>query len=114
VRFSYLCFRINSNSVPNVFKVGVTKSIEKYLECILKGQTPYITVNRDQRNYRSSKYRVECFLYQPRIEGGDIIVSINEKPYSLDTIYEMITESTNWKENDAITVKIKRDGKSKS
>jgi hypothetical protein len=23
----------------------------------------------------------------------------------------MITESTNWKENDAITVKIKRDGR---
>jgi hypothetical protein len=41
----------------------------------------------------------------------DIIVSINEKPYSLDTIYEMITESTNWKENDGCTVKIKRDGK---
>jgi hypothetical protein len=31
-------------------------------------------------------------------------------PYSLDNIYDMISESQNWKENDAITVKIKRNG----
>jgi hypothetical protein len=36
-------------------------------------------------------------MFSFTVEGGDIIVSINEKPYSLDTIYEMITESTNWK-----------------
>ena len=47
------------------------------------------------------------------LKGGDILVSINDKPYSLDTIYEMITESQNWKENEAITIKIKRDGKEK-
>jgi S1-C subfamily serine protease len=45
------------------------------------------------------------------LKGGDILVSINDKPYSLDNIYEMITESQSWKENDAIAVKIKRDGK---
>ena len=38
-------------------------------------------------------------------------MAINDKSYTLDNIYEMITESQNWKENDAITVKIKRDGK---
>jgi hypothetical protein len=27
-----------------------------------------------------------------------------------DNIYDMISESQNWKENDAITVKIKRNG----
>jgi hypothetical protein len=35
-------------------------------------------------------------------------MAINDKPYSLDNIYDMIGESQNWKENDAITVKIKR------
>jgi hypothetical protein len=34
----------------------------------------------------------------------------NDKTVSLDNIYDMISESQNWKENDAITVKIKRNG----
>jgi PDZ domain-containing secreted protein len=44
------------------------------------------------------------------LKGGDIIIAINDKPYSLDNIYEMIAESQKWKENDAIFVKIKRNG----
>jgi hypothetical protein len=36
-------------------------------------------------------------------------MAINDKPYSLDNIYDMIGESQNLKENDAITVKIKRE-----
>jgi hypothetical protein len=35
-------------------------------------------------------------------------MAINDKPYSLDNIYDMIGRSR--KENDRITVKIKRDG----
>ena len=45
------------------------------------------------------------------LKGGDIIVSINDKKYNLDTIYDMIMESQNWKVDDAITVTISRDGK---
>ncbi len=45
------------------------------------------------------------------LRAKDIIVAINDKAYTLDNIYEMIGESENWKENDAINIKIKRDGK---
>ncbi len=94
-------------------KVGVTKSVEKVPgNVFLKGQTPYITVNQATKEIIVlPNIELNVFYTNLGLKGGDIIVSINEKPYSLDTIYEMITESTNWKENDAITVKIKRDGK---
>ena len=94
-------------------KVGVTKSIEKVPgNVFLKGQSPYITVNQATKEIIVlPNIELNVFYTNLGLKGGDIIVSINEKPYSLDTIYEMITESTNWNENDAITVKIKRDGK---
>jgi C-terminal processing protease CtpA/Prc len=44
-----------------------------------------------------------------RLKGGDIIMGINDKSYSLDNIYDMIGESQSWKENE-ITIKIKRNG----
>jgi hypothetical protein len=36
-------------------------------------------------------------------------MGINDKSYSLDNIYDMIM-SQSWKENDRITIKIKRNG----
>lgn len=94
-------------------KVGVTKSIEKVPgNVFLKGQSPYITVNQQTKEIIViPNIELNVFYTNLGLKGGDILVSINEKPYSLDNIYDMITESQNWKENDAITVKIKRDGK---
>nr|WP_315209125.1 peptidase M61 [uncultured Flavobacterium sp.] len=94
-------------------KVGVTKSIEKAPgNVFLKGQSPYITVNQQTKEIIVIPNKeLNVFYTNLGLKGGDILVSINEKPYSLDNIYDMITESQNWKENDAITVKMKRDGK---
>jgi predicted metalloprotease with PDZ domain len=94
-------------------KVGVTKSMEKAPgNVFLKGQMPYITVNPNTKEISVIPSSESIDFYKNLgLKGGDIIVAINEKPYSLDNIYEMISESQNWKENDAITVKIKRDGK---
>ena len=50
------------------------------------------------------------FFTNLNLKGGDGIVSINDKAYNLDNIYDLIGESENWKENDPITVKIKRGG----
>jgi type II secretory pathway component PulC len=78
----------------------------------IKGQSPYITVNQQTKEIIViPNMELNVFYTNLGLKGGDILVSINEKPYSLDNIYDMITESDNWKENDAITVKIKRDGK---
>ncbi|MDI6046552.1 peptidase M61 [Flavobacterium yafengii] len=94
-------------------KVGVTKSIEKVPgNVFLKGQSPYITVNQETKEIIViPNMELNVFYTNLGLKGGDVLVSINEKPYSLDNIYDMITESQNWKENDSITVKIKRDGK---
>lgn len=94
-------------------KVGVTKAMEKAPgNVFLKGQMPYITVNPNTKEISVIPSSESIDFYKNLgLKGGDIIVAINEKPYSLENIYEMISESQNWKENDAITVKIKRDGK---
>lgn len=91
-------------------KVGVGQSSEKVAgNVFLKGQTPYITVNPETKEIMVlPEIELNPFFTALDLKGGDIIVAINDKPYSLENIYDMIGESQNWKEDDAITVKIKR------
>jgi predicted metalloprotease with PDZ domain len=94
-------------------KVGVTKVIKKTPEPIfLKGQVPYIGVNQGSKEiFVVPNKELNIFYTSLDLKGGDIIVSINDKPYSLDNIYDMLSDSEKWKENDSIILKIKRDGK---
>ncbi|OXA83189.1 M61 family metallopeptidase [Flavobacterium hercynium] len=94
-------------------KVGVTKSSEKKAGSIfLKGQTPYVTINQQTKEILvRGDIEPNAFFSNLKLKGNDVIVSVNNKPYSLENIYDLITESENWKENDPITLKIKRDGK---
>lgn len=94
-------------------KVGVTKSTtKKPTNVFLKGQTPYITVNQSTKEIIIiPNIELNEFYNNLGIKGDDILMEINDKAYSLDNIYDMISLSENWKENDPITVKIKRDGK---
>jgi predicted metalloprotease with PDZ domain len=94
-------------------KVGVTKVADKKAgNVFLKGQNPYITVDKTTKEILVLP-NIDLIDFYKNIDlrGNDIIVSINDKAYTLDNIYEMIGESENWKENDSITIKIKRDGK---
>jgi predicted metalloprotease with PDZ domain len=94
-------------------KVGVSKIKDKKAgNVFLKGQTPYITVNQATKEIlvRPDTELID-FYKKLDLRSNDIIVAINDKAYTLDNIYEMISDSQNWKENDAITLKIKRDGK---
>ncbi|TRX39294.1 M61 family metallopeptidase [Flavobacterium restrictum] len=94
-------------------KVGLTKISEKApLNVFLKGQVPYIAVNHENKEiYVTPNVELNDFFTTLNIVGGDVILAINDKAYSLDTIYDLISMSEKWKENDPITVKIKRDGK---
>ena len=94
-------------------KVGVTKAVEKVPGTIfLKGQVPYITINPETKEIMViPEIELNPFFKALDLRGGDYILSINEKPYSLVNIYDMITVSQSWKENDPIAVKIKRNGK---
>ena len=94
-------------------KVGIIKSMtQKATNVFLKGQVPYITVDQQSKEIMViPNMELNDFYKNLDLKGGDIIVAINDTQYSLDNIYEMITISQNWKENDAITIKIKRNGK---
>jgi predicted metalloprotease with PDZ domain len=94
-------------------KVGLTKVSKKTPEGIfLKGQVPYIAVNQENKEiFVAPNKELNVFYSNLDLRGGDIILAINDKSYSLDNIYEMITDSQKWKEDDAITIKIRRDGK---
>ena len=94
-------------------KVGVRLSSSKVPgNVFLKGQVPYITVNPETKEIMVlPEIELNPFFKALDLRGGDTILAINDKPYSLVNIYDMITESTKWKEGDAINVKIKRDNK---
>jgi len=94
-------------------KVGVTKASEKTPGAIfIKGQTPYIGVDKATKIISvRSDIDLNVFFTNLNLKAGDVIVSVNNKAYSLDNIYDLITESENWKENDPITLQIKRAGK---
>lgn len=94
-------------------KVGVTKSVEKAPGTIfIKGQQPYIGVDKATKAISIRKdVDLNVFFTNLNLKAGDGITTVNGKTYNLDNIYDLITESENWKENDPITLQIKRDGK---
>lgn len=95
-------------------KVGVGKSkMSIPMNPFLKDQaTPYITVDgKTKEIIVIPSSDLNDFMKALDLKGGDIIVAINDKAYNLDNIYDMIMESQNWKVDDAISVKIKREGK---
>ncbi|NNT72629.1 peptidase M61 [Flavobacterium sp. IMCC34852] len=95
-------------------KMGVGKTkISVPVNPFLKDQsTPYITVDGKTKEIMVIQSpELNSFMTNLGIKGGDIILAINNKEYNLDTIYDMIMESQNWKADDAISIKIRRDGK---
>jgi predicted metalloprotease with PDZ domain len=95
-------------------RVGVTLGKVKVpLNPFLKDQaTPYITVNGATKEIMVIPGKeLNDFMTNLGLKEGDVILAINDKPYNLDTIYDMIIESQSWNEGDDISVKIKRDGK---
>jgi hypothetical protein len=77
--------------------------------------TPFITVNPNTKEILVIPGSdLNDFMNNLGLKGGDVLVSINDKGYNLDNIYEMIMESQNWKTDDAINFKIKRDGVEKT
>lgn len=94
-------------------RMGVTSAKTKVAgNPFYKAQAPYITIKPDTKEIVVIP-GIELPEFYPAlgIKAGDIITSVNGKSYNLDNIYDMIMESQNWKEGDAITLKIKRDGK---
>jgi predicted metalloprotease with PDZ domain len=94
-------------------KVGVAKTTVKVAgNVFLKGQSPYITINQATKEIVVlPNIDLNIFYTSLGLKGGDIIAAVNNKAYNLDNIYELITDSQKWKEDEIIEIKMKRDGK---
>lgn len=94
-------------------KVGLTNSTSKKPVGIFsKDRTRYISVDKQTKEIIVvPNIELNKFYTNLGLKGGDVLIAINDKPYSLDNIFELLGDSKNWKENDPISIKIKRDGK---
>jgi predicted metalloprotease with PDZ domain len=94
-------------------KMGISQTkTKKAGNVFLKGEVPYITVNPQTKEIIVlPSADLPDFYKTLGIKNGDIITEVNAKKYNLDNIYDLINDSQNWKQNDAIAVKVKRDGK---
>ncbi|HSD07486.1 peptidase M61 [Flavobacterium sp.] len=95
-------------------KVGITKTTKRVPDGIfLQGQVPFIGVmsEQDKEIFIVPNKELHVFYTTLGLKALDVILAVNDKAYSYDNIYELITDSQKWKENDPITIKIKRDGK---
>lgn len=94
-------------------KVGLAKSIvQEPAAVFLKGQTPYVMVNPNNNEISVvPNMDLNVFFTHLGLKGDDVILEINNIAYSYDNIYDMINQSDKWKENEEITLKIRRNGK---
>lgn len=94
-------------------KMGVTKAMTQVAgNVFLKGQEPNFSINPQTKEIYVLPGAENLDFYKSLgIKPNDVISEINGTKYNLDNIYDMIIGSIAWKENDPITVKIKRGGK---
>lgn len=95
-------------------KMGVTEaSLEVAGNPFLKGQSqPYITVNPTTKEIMIlPEIELNVFMTTLGLKNNDTLLAFNGKDYNLDNIYDLIMASMNWKDGEAVNVKIKRDGK---
>ena len=94
-------------------KMGVTKKVVQVAgNPFIKDQRPLITVNPASKEIIVLPASpLNSFFTELGLEAGDVILAINDTNYNLDNIYDMIMASEGWKEDDAISVSIRRADK---
>jgi predicted metalloprotease with PDZ domain len=94
-------------------KMGVTPSATtKPGNPFLKGmKEPLVGVDQSKSIFLRPDIEPNVFFTSLGMKKGDVIAAINDKEYNLDNIYDLITTSLSWKDGEAISIKIKRDGK---
>ncbi|WP_296146030.1 peptidase M61 [uncultured Flavobacterium sp.] len=94
-------------------KMGVEKSKIKIPgNPFIKGEEPNINIDQATKEiFILPGNESNPFYKALGTKANDIIQEVNGKKYNLDNIYDLIMESQSWKENDAITFKVKRAGK---
>lgn len=91
-------------------KVGVTKAIlKKQGDIFIKNNRQLLSVTNDKNEIViNPRMTLNAFFTNLGLIGGDIILAINNKNYTADKTNEILYDCDNWKENDPISLKIKR------
>jgi predicted metalloprotease with PDZ domain len=94
-------------------KMGITKkAIKSPGNPFIKGQVPFVAVDQNTKEiFVRPDIEPNIFFSALGIQAGDILMEVNMKPYNLDNIYELISASQIWQQDDPISVKINRNGK---
>jgi predicted metalloprotease with PDZ domain len=79
---------------------------------IKDGRIPLITVDQSTKQIKAlPDVSDNVFMTSLGIKGNDVLKAFNGTEYNLDNIYDLIMSSESWKDGEAITVTITRDGK---
>lgn len=94
-------------------KMGVAKTkVKATVNPFLKGETPTITINPNTKEISIlPATSLNDFYKSMSAKGNDMILEVNEKKYNLDNIYDLLMASQGWKDGEAMTMKVRRDGK---
>lgn len=93
-------------------KMGVIQSKYKIPgNVFVNGQVPAITIEPATKAIKVAQGELNAFMKKLGLKNGDIIIAVNGKNYNQDNVYDLVMESPNWKDGDAIAFQIKRDGK---
>ena len=97
-------------------KMGVAKAkTKKAANPFMNNYIVGITVDTTTRELKiKNDVTLSPFLTGMGLKGGDVIVDINGKLFTIETMSEGMTAAQNWKEGDTVTMKIKRDGVEKN
>ena len=93
-------------------KVGVEKKEQEVKSgYFLNGQVPFIDGDAETKELFVRKgIALNSFLKEMKLEGGDIIKSINGTEYTIDNAYALIMTSQAWKDGEELKMVIDRDG----
>ena len=94
-------------------KMGVVKAKMKVTSNpFINGEMPNINVDPATKEiFILPGHEEDDFYKTLKAKSGDIIQEVNGTKYTLDNIYDLIMVSEGWKDNDPITIKVKRSGK---
>lgn len=77
----------------------------------LSTSTPYIDGSQaDNTLFIRQGIELHSFFEKMNLKGGDVIKKINDKEYNLLNAFDLISTSNNWKEGEAVTFVVDRDG----
>jgi predicted metalloprotease with PDZ domain len=93
-------------------KMGIAKTkIKKAVNPFINKKSAGITGGSNKEIKVKTNNELSPFLSSLGLKGDDIISAINGTEYNLDQISDLMTAAQKWNEGEAISMKIKRDGK---